>query len=235
MFLFVLFCRKVVDLSTQAVFRYRKLCDFTHSLVPIVPHRSLLFLENFDRKPGGNEMWQQEGFTSQELVCLCSQAKPSLPALSAWTSSLPPCPGLLASCRRSTARDGRGPRGITRRCWESGTSRGRGGVAASVKACQQHNWPSCDYKLRMTGGRPLVPVTQMQRRRERRTFLTNEAVYNPAMGTWLDEQATLAPADLTLWNRNSSADPHRKYSNTRCWRLEKDEHGYKYKSQPDTN
>lgn len=30
-----------------------------------------------------------------------------------------------------------------------------GGVAASVEACQQQNWPSCDYKLRMTGGCPL--------------------------------------------------------------------------------
>lgn len=63
-----------------------------------------------------------------------------------------------------------------------------GVVAASVNACQQQNWPSCDYKLRMTGSCPLVRVTQMQRRREGRTFLTNEAVNNPAMGTWVDEQ-----------------------------------------------
>lgn len=65
---------------------------------------------------------------------------------------------------------------------------GGGGVAASAKACQQQSRPSCDYKLRMTGGCPLVRVTQMRRRREGRTFLTNEAVNNPTMGTWVDEQ-----------------------------------------------
>lgn len=84
-----------------------------------------------------------------------------------------------------------------------------GGVAASAKGCRQQNWPSCDNKLRMTGSCPLVRVTQMRRRREGRTFLTNEAVNNRRhgnLGWWTNALPALTPSDLTLWNRNSSTD-----------------------------
>lgn len=85
------------------------------------------------------------------------------------------------------------PRGIKRRCWEKRhIGGGAGGAAGSTKACQRQSRPSCDYKLRMTGGCPLARVTQMRQRREGRTFLTYEAANNAAMGTWVDEQ-TLCP------------------------------------------